>query len=320
MPARPVDQAMNAGRPQKNTMRELWANEVEAFQEVADEQTPLFLTLSGAEGRDIDVLVGRGIIRRTETGAIDPRDQSKVVAIESSPDAELALLSKFPGLRTYQQAFQDLIRGVGVTSFPERKIRAVCRARVVNLDLTRPLHGEVGEHGELGFPVLTWIKKLCQIHTEAPRVDWSLCLTLNAEIPWSGDVCGIVSAFLTENFVSEPRFRELTKGAIGEQAFTEISQAGSDFAHLSPEVQQRLLMVFVPKKIAQLVHGEGWLLRTQYNLAYGEEGEAPMVSFVFRLVWDPRYESTPRAVYRDSLLGALETCGTIDREGNIHLN
>ena len=313
---------MHAGRAQKNAMRELWADEVAAFEEAEGQtgETPLFLTLSGAEGRDIDVLVTRGIVRRTETGAIDPRDQTKVVAIESSPDAELALRQKFPGLRTYQQAFQDLIRGVGVTSFPERKVRTVCRARVINLDLTKPLYGEIGENGELGFPVLTWIKKLCQIHTDAPRLNWSLCLTLNGQVPWHPEVCAIVSSFLAENFESEPAFRERAVDAIGEDVVIAIGQANPDFSTLAPDIQQKLLMLFVPKKIAQLVHGEGWLLKTQYNLAYGTEGEAPMVTFVFRLVWDPRFETSPRAVYRDSLLGSLAAFGSIAEDGEIILN
>lgn len=92
MTQRAVDRAMNEGRPEKAIVRSLWLEKVRSYRITYPADTvPLYLTLSGAEGRDIELLAAEGIIRRTEVGAIVEDDQQLVVAIESNTAAVLRL-------------------------------------------------------------------------------------------------------------------------------------------------------------------------------------------------------------------------------------
>src|SRR4051812_16488834 len=95
-PKRDVDRAMSADRPPKITMRNLWADQFEAFLEKhGDEGFPIFATLSGAEAKDIRRLIERNLIRLTETGGIAESDMGKVVAIEHNSPAVLHLQKQF---------------------------------------------------------------------------------------------------------------------------------------------------------------------------------------------------------------------------------
>src|SRR4051812_11420940 len=102
MPAeRPVDAAMSEQRPEKETVRGLWLQQVinydQAFPE--DQGEPLYLTLSGAEARDVRAVIHAGVVDLTETGAIAREDAHKIVAVERSPSAVLALNREFRGLK-----------------------------------------------------------------------------------------------------------------------------------------------------------------------------------------------------------------------------
>jgi hypothetical protein len=89
---RPVDQAMAAERAEKATMRSLWAEEVCRMDACdAPDGVPLYVTLAGSEGRDIQALVDRGLVTRTETGAIADEHSLRIVAIERSPTAVVQL-------------------------------------------------------------------------------------------------------------------------------------------------------------------------------------------------------------------------------------
>jgi hypothetical protein len=314
---------MHDDRPEKMTIRDLWVTQATDYladhQGGARAQVPLYLTLSGAEGRDIQRFVDAGLIRRTEVGGIATEDQHLVVAVESSPGAELALRRKFPGLRTYGESFHSLIRGTGMMSFPEKKLRAMLRASIINLDLTTPLDADLSSDGRISFPVLTWIRKLCEIHSESPRLDWCLCLTLNGDLNWPPEVWKPMQEFLAENFNREPRFGLAAQQVLGGSLYAAILACGADdLSGLSADEKQKLLMVFVPKKITQLVHAEGWRLRTPYNLRYGgHSGFASMVTWVFGFTWDRRSNSSPFSVYRDSLNDALTAAGHVDARGRI---
>src|SRR5436190_18056504 len=108
---RRVDQAMEEDRPEKITIRKLWVDLVEVEQlnyERTDQ--PLYLTLSGAEGKDIAALCARGVLRTTEVGAVVPEDQNKIVAVEANAPAVLALQRKFPGLKIVESRIESLLR------------------------------------------------------------------------------------------------------------------------------------------------------------------------------------------------------------------
>jgi len=125
--------------------------------------------------------------------------------------------------------------------------------------------------------------------------------------------------FLAENFTQEPDFGRSARQVLGTEFYDALLGSQTvELARLSTDDQQRLLMVFVPKKITHLVHAEGWRLRTPHNLRYGgHSGQAPMVTWVFRFTWDRRYNTKPFSVYRDSLIDALTAAGEVDSEGRI---
>jgi hypothetical protein len=93
---------MAADRPEKATVRGLWVDEV---QRVADGEhdVPLYLTMPGARGGDIQALIDAGVIDRTETTAIADPGRIRLVAVESSPQAVVELQSHFPGLKILQE-------------------------------------------------------------------------------------------------------------------------------------------------------------------------------------------------------------------------
>src|SRR5262245_37762567 len=91
---RPVDQAMVEGRPAKQAMRNLWLDIAKECNQTTPDTIPLYLTLSGAEGHDIQRLIDEGILELTETRSVATGHQSKVVAIEHNPLAVLHLQKK----------------------------------------------------------------------------------------------------------------------------------------------------------------------------------------------------------------------------------
>lgn len=314
---------MAADRPEKRTIRDLWADEAAEFRERFEatdraDAVPLFVTLSGAEGRDIERLIERGVLRLTASGAIAADDLSRVVAIESNPDAELAVRTRYPGLRTYQSTLQSLIRGDRLTTFPEAALRKVFRGRVINLDFAQPLRAEMTSDGDVAFPALAWVEKLAQMHADPPRTNWSLCLTLHGGITWPAAASEAVQQYLAENCREEPAFGDACCGLFGSALHEQLlSDDAMDCTALEVEAQQHVLMALVPKKINHLVHAQGWHVRTVRNLHYGGDAHAPMVSWILRFEWDPRYARTPRAVYRDSLCAALSTAGKVMPDGRI---
>src|SRR5437764_1552784 len=165
---------MAEDRPEKRAMREVWLGLVEGHQIAAERSNvPLLLALPGAEGRDIDLLVERGVITLTETGAIAEDDFGKIVAVESSDDAYLALRHKYPGLNVLQQRVADLVRSPSPIAWPQGEHIQFCRARVVNLDLNEPLNIRTHQ-GQIVFPALAVVSKLAQLHARDPSVEWSL--------------------------------------------------------------------------------------------------------------------------------------------------
>lgn len=317
--ARKVDSAMGQQRPEKVTIREYWGDAVATAEQLrSSADVPLYLTLSGADGGDIEVMENRGIIRRTQVNSLRVDDQEKIIAVENNSLAVLALQKKFPGLKILESPVENLLRSTNLITWPDGVDRDYCRAVVVNLDLNQPLKVEEVQ-GQITFPVLALVRKLCQLHAIAPRVDWCLCLTLHGEITWSEKATASVQAFLAENFKREQAFADACEQLLGTRLFDLIA-AGSvtDMAALRRPEQQSILMVVVPKKIAQMVHDQGWLVKTTKNLRYGGvSGRAPMVSWIINFEWDGRASITPDLVYRESLRDVLTHAHQILADGSI---
>jgi hypothetical protein len=309
---------MAAERPEKRTMRELWVAKTKTVEQEFPGSVPLYLTLSGADGRDIESHIAEGIIKRNEVGGIHEDYLAKIVAIESSPEAVLALQKTFPGLKILEQSIQELVRSASAVAWPTGTDVEHCRARIINLDLNHPLSSEI-ESGHLAFPLLTFVAKFSQLHATAPRLDWFLYLTLHGEITWAPEVCNAIQAYLAENCAAEPAFATACRTLLGDALFTQVTQHQSaTLPSLSSVDQQKILMALVPKKISQLVIPQGWRVATTANLRYGGAGgRAPMVTWILEFRSDPRATVTPQAVYRDSLKGVLTRSGHIAENGSI---
>jgi hypothetical protein len=315
---RPVDLAMAENRPEKGVVRQLWVKKVmTAAEGISPGDEPLYLTLPGAEGRDIQLLIEAGLLSTTEVHTIAEEDQWKVVAVESDNEAVAALQRKYIGLRIKQQGFKSLVRGDELFSWPEKQDERYCRARVVNLDLNGCLKAYADE-GSVVFPVVAWIEKLCRIHAKPPRTDWTLCLTLNGGISWSDEIWRYTSTFLCENLRREPVFDEQCKRFFGEELYKLATKAKClDFRQLEPTDQQKLVMVVVPKLITRQVHNVGWRIHTQRNLRYGGETEAPMVTWIIDFTWDEEGSAQPDSVYREALREIFAGIGIVTKDGTI---
>jgi len=315
MMPRQIDEAMFEDRHEKISMRKIWAKvaERESLEHNIPEE-PLFLTLSGAEGRDIEELIQQGIISTEENLAISEEDKDKVVAVENSFTAVLRLQKKFPGLKIYEHDYKNLVRGPGPLRWPDsEEEKRYCRAKVINLDLNEPLK-PIDNGGNTEFPILQIVEKFCRLHEQDPKIDWSLCLTLHGEIIWAPDVSSSISKFLIENFKDDD-FRNACTTFLGDSLSQSIYDL-ADLASLSNEDQQKILMVFVPKKLSHMHHNKGWKLEVEKNLRYGgHDSFAPMVTWIIKFKWDSRASSTPDLVYRESLNSILDQAGKINSSG-----
>lgn len=313
---RAIDGAMSEERPAKRYIRDLWTKRTKDIaNETAAMEVPLYLTLSGASGLDLVALIKEGIIKTTEVGSISSECQSKFGAIERNSSAIAELQRRFPGLKIFGQPIESLVRGSKLTAYPNGEHERWCRARVINLDFDSSL-GISEEDGEPQFPILTWIRKLAQLHANSPRIEWCLFLTLNSTIQWSKQVNDGVRSFLTSNFQKIDEFRERAKTILGEELFKLLAQEAINFATLPPTQQQKILMLFVPKKIAQLVRDQGWRIQTHCNLRYGgDDGEAPMVTWILCFEYDEAAIHDPDTVYRASVNSSVLKAGFVGQDG-----
>jgi hypothetical protein len=317
---RDVDEAMAAERPEKQTVRALWVGEVElADGSEPPEPVPLYLTMPGAAGRDIQALVDHGMIDLTETGAIADAERLRLVAVEHSPSAVVELQRRFPGLKILEQPLHSLLHSTSPVTWPVGEHKTLFRAQVVNLDLNGPLGGDV-ENGQLSFPVLGLVRKLATLHAVSPYVDWTLCLTLHGELAWTKDSEHLACEFLAANFANDATFSEQARAVLGDDLHRAICEdpTAAGVCDLPVIDQQGVLMVLVPKRIAFDAHREGWAVDTVENLRYGgTRRRAPMVTWVLRFTWDVRASTQPEAVYHDALSRALGRRGSIDVNGNL---
>src|SRR5437016_1292392 len=138
-PRRAVDAAMDEERPEKQAMRQFWIAEVVAAHETQPDASPLYTTLPGARGRELELLEERGVIVRTETGAIETPYLGKVFAIESERGAIAELQSRFPGLKILRESIENILKVTTPLRWPEGEPLEACRAPLLNLDLNTSL-------------------------------------------------------------------------------------------------------------------------------------------------------------------------------------
>ena len=123
-----------------------------------------------------------------------------------------------------------------------------------------------------------------------------------------------------ENFAASPAFEESCVNLLGEELH-ELIKADDvlSLEGLDREAQQKLLMIFVPKKISRLVNGHGWKVSTLKNLSYGgTDYHAPMLTWIFYFSHDHRAAAAPQTVYQESLAEILSFAGKIESDGLIN--
>ncbi len=304
-------------------MRQLWVDAVEAADGNVD-GPPLYLTLAGAQGLDVQRLIDLGIIGLAENGrAIAPTEVWKVVALERNNEAYASLKDRLPGVRVLNQDLAEILASRQRVTLPNGSHQLWCRAHVVNMDLNETLRCEDDvDVSQPVFPTVELIWKLAVLHLKRPSLDWVLCLTLAAQIDWRLEHCESVQLFLRENFQREERFAEESRALMGNWLFDALmGDEIVDLTVLSVQEMQALLMVFVPKKIVAETYRLGWSISTTYNLRYGgHNGSQRMVSLMMRFVREPRVSKQPQAVYSESLIAALERAGVIDSAGTLHMS
>lgn len=281
-PARPVDVAMRADRPAKDAVRSKWIEVLKGLQDQPGPY-PSYLTLPGAEGKDIQLLVENGLISLTENGGIATESVNYCVAVENSKIAVFNLQKRYPGLRIIEQDIKSVLRGDSGLVYPDRADRPYCQAHVVNLDLQQTLAGEFVAD-DVSFPVFRWIEKFGSLHLDCPHRSWHLLLTLNATVEWSSDLCGWVTDFLRDNFEKVAAFREGASRVLAPEVFKAIQDGKKTaFGKLQLPVRQRLLLVIIPKAIGYFLCRQGWRITTKLNAEYIGANGAPMVTFIFNL-------------------------------------
>lgn len=319
-PARPVDEAMDALRPEKVFIRGLWAEEVESVARMYPEsRVPWFLTLPGKDGLDIKDLIDRGIIGLSENRSIGEDYLDKIVAVERSTSAVIHLNRQFAGLNIRQVDFSNLVRGEGKLSWPEGKDIGYCRARVINLDLHSPLKAVISDN-EIIFPLFEWVRKLCRIHSVEERIPWTLCLTLHAEFSWSEAISQRITT-LIRNFVQDnkqqvPEFEVPYNEFIGDQLFATQAGEELDLGQIEMGLERRFIMVIVPKFIASIALEDGWTVETAYNLQYRGAGGAPMATWILRFSWQEDLATRRHQNYTQSLESIFSRIGEV-RENEI---
>lgn len=320
MCARPIDSAMSSKRRPKESVRELWLNEIEATnKQYSDTKYPLYLTLPGAEGYDIEMLIDSGIIRITETKSINEKDIKKIVAVESNNKAVLNLQKKFPGLRIEEQNLQNILRGDGLEAWPKGDEKDIFCAHIVNLDFDGSIKCDE-KNGTIIFKELEWIYKICLLRSNIGIKKWKLFLTFNAGTKnWKVEVLNYIKNFLHENIKEEEKFSNECKNLFGEEMFSTFNSENKVTRNKFTFIElQKIYMIFVPKFLSNKLHVNGWKLKTKINLYYGgNSGTAPMVTWIIDFHYDAKKLPTPKKIYRESLMSIFRGVGYIDEQGKL---
>ncbi len=309
---------MAADRPEKQTIRELWVHEARRLEHKwSPGDAPLYLTLPGARGGDIRAMADGGVIELAENGAVVDPEELKFVAVEYAPGAIVELQRRYPGLKILEQPVADLLHSTNPTTWPTGDTKRFFRARVVNLDLDEPLAAKIVD-AQLVFPVLELVQKVVVLHSVQPRSDWTLCLTLHGEVSWTARTETMACEFLRSNFGRDRDFSRHAERTLGDELHEAICRRPGSVGirNMDAEVQQRILMVLVPKQIAFDAHTRGWHIDTVENLRYGGTAKrAPMVTWVLRFTPDARARTHPDELYHEALRRTLQRRGRIDAEG-----
>ncbi len=179
-------------------------------------------------------------------------------------------------------------------------------------------HSKGTDNGEVFFPVLSWIRKLCQLHSRPPRYDWTLCLTLHGAVVWPEEVNEWTKSFFAENLRREPNFAKNCEEFLGEELVTQVTGCSPiNFSTLDRTGQQKIIMVMVPKMIAKLVHNEGWNVSTEAKPSLWSRRIRPDGDLDSKVHLESEGSSKPDALYRAALKDIFSSAGVVTDRGKI---
>jgi len=274
----------------------------------------LYLTLCGAAGRDLEMLIDSGIISRTETGSLTPDSAELVAAIENSGPAIAQLYKKFPGLKVHGSSYEHLLHGSSPTKFPLGNEEKLCRSAVVNLDLNSPLASEIVT-GNISFPIVDYLHKLSTIHTAQNKLEWCLLLTLHGELLWNEQTWQFMTNYLLENLNAVPAFRTAAVSVFGADTVALVDAGDSTALANAKDKHQRLLLGLLPKLIADKVRDQRWAIHVDWCFAYGGGGKsAPMGTWAIEFRHSDA-QVTPTVMYTQNIGRILANAGLIDGTG-----
>jgi hypothetical protein len=308
---------MEADRPAKRVVRDLWVEAVRARKAQTPNDMPFYITLPGA-GADIQVLIDAGLIETTETGAIADSDNQRVIAVEQDSQHVLALKTRFRGLRVVNKKIEDLMQGTLPFSWPDMPVRKDFKATVVNLDFNQSLKRTNGN-----WPVLGLISKIAELHRVPDRIDWTLLLTLQGSVSLPLADQDVLAAFLGQLLTDFTGFADDCAATLLARALQDMLVHGkpSDpavvpLSGLDDGTQAQILMAGVPALIAHELQGEGWRADTIHNLRYGgADGAAMMVTFIISLT-QPGY-ATNTGLLKESLASIPARPLQVDPDGSL---
>lgn len=316
---RPVDQAMVAGRVPKDVVRSIWMEAVAHHAALTpDLSQTLYLTLPGAEGIEIELLKNAGLIKTTETGAIAAKYAHRIVGIENSSTALMQIARKYPGFKVIRGTVDSYLRGTTLTKYPDGESEAVTRARVVNLDLNETWRAVERQNEEWLIPVQRWIQKFSLVHAKAPKIPWTLLLTLHGECPWENHAAQMREAFL-ESVDRIDGGQQRVAEWLGHELFNRITAEGFTEFHLLSRIDQQIvLMWLVPILIAGTCIADGWDIHVANCLRYGTLPNAPMVTWRIDFIPPPQVPRLAHTqAHRRCVESLLATGEAIEENGTI---
>ena len=294
---------MATDRPAKRVIRTWWIEAVESRIKVALANGDLpYLTLPGALGLDIQLLIDKGLLPTTEAGQIDTTQPLVVVAFENSSLAVADLRAMYPGLKVREQNLLDLVAGEAPDSFStSAEHKGFARATVVNLDFTKPW-----PISELGATALvTVVTKFAAVHEPRKKakvnkaaVNWTLCLTLNARILGSSDARIAELDFIADQVANEPLLKEILNTYLADD-IDAIRRDPMILELPGSHLAQRVLSLLIPLRIIHAVVPRGWLVRTIHAARYGGGDAACMVSFIFDFEFSKKATFQPTAALQE---------------------
>ena len=79
-------------------------------------------------------------------------------------------------------------------------------------------------------------------------------------------------------------------------------------------------MIFVQKKIVELVNDQKWRIEVSHTLRYGKSGAAPMVTWIIDFRWDQNAAKKPLELYFKNVEATIAAPGHVRGDGQIVLD